>query len=116
MGNTITTGHGDDEDPFTLEYSAGEGALAVNVWTSELDGIPVVQIDTAGNVGVFRVAINDGDIWHGNADASHWADDPDYPATDWIAEVTNGDTRLGYQLWVRERRMASKWAKECVDD
>jgi len=32
--------------------------------------------------------------------ASHWDDHPDYPASDWMREVGEGDTRLGYVDWV----------------
>jgi hypothetical protein len=31
---------------------------------------------------------------------SHWDDHPDYPASDWMREVGEGDTRLGYVDWV----------------
>ena len=31
---------------------------------------------------------------------SHWDDHPDYPASDWMREVGEGDTRLGYIDWV----------------
>lgn len=33
-----------------------------------------------------------------------WASDPDYPVEDWQYEVANGDTRRGYQEWLRARR------------
>ncbi|MBT2245827.1 hypothetical protein JQK15_20140 [Sphingobium sp. BHU LFT2] len=32
-----------------------------------------------------------------------WVDDPDHPSVDWIAEVLNGDTRLGYLDWTLAR-------------
>ncbi|WP_313231176.1 hypothetical protein [Sphingobium yanoikuyae] len=32
-----------------------------------------------------------------------WIDDPDHPSVDWVAEVLNGDTRLGYLDWAIAR-------------
>lgn len=32
-----------------------------------------------------------------------WIDYPDHPSADWMAEVANGDTRLGYLDWVLSR-------------
>jgi hypothetical protein len=29
-----------------------------------------------------------------------WGEHPDYPVSDWRAEVSNNDTRLGYWDWV----------------
>lgn len=29
----------------------------------------------------------------------HWAENPQFPLADWQAEVSNGDTRLGYHDW-----------------
>lgn len=37
-------------------------------------------------------------------DKSHWADDPKYTVKDWQYEVSNGDTRLGYAEWVKDRK------------
>lgn len=33
-----------------------------------------------------------------------WADDPDYPSSDWRAEVANEETRRGYWEWVAAQR------------
>jgi hypothetical protein len=33
----------------------------------------------------------------------HWGSHPDYPVTDWQAEVANDETRLGYWVWVETR-------------
>lgn len=33
----------------------------------------------------------------------HWDDHPDYPATDWANEVSNGDTRLSYREWLLQQ-------------
>ena len=33
-----------------------------------------------------------------------WTEDPKYPVRDWVYEVTNDDTRLGYADWVWHRR------------
>lgn len=30
----------------------------------------------------------------------HWNEHPEYPASQWKAEVENGDTRLGYWEWI----------------
>ena len=32
-----------------------------------------------------------------------WIDDPDHPSADWMIEVANGDTRLGYLDWALAR-------------
>ncbi len=33
----------------------------------------------------------------------YWMDHPGFPSTDWIYEVNNGDTRLGYWEWVNRK-------------
>lgn len=35
-----------------------------------------------------------------------WIIDPDYPLADWVQEVTNDDTRLGYLAWVDHQKAA----------
>jgi hypothetical protein len=32
--------------------------------------------------------------------ASQWEDHPDFTGDDWVREVSEGDTRLGYVDWV----------------
>ena len=32
----------------------------------------------------------------------YWGSHPDFPITDWVAEVTNNETRSGYWSWVEE--------------
>jgi hypothetical protein len=32
-----------------------------------------------------------------------WRIDPSYPLADWVQEVTNDDTRLGYLAWVKHQ-------------
>lgn len=47
-------------------YQAATSAasnIAVGVWVSDLDGVPVVQIDVPDNTGHFRINVNDGAIW-----------------------------------------------------
>jgi hypothetical protein len=38
------------------------------------------------------------------APTDHWADDDEFPVSDWRYEVANDDTRLGYRDWVGECR------------
>jgi hypothetical protein len=33
-----------------------------------------------------------------------WGQDANYPREEWIAEVSNGDTQIGYWDWVADRR------------
>lgn len=42
--------------------------LGINakVWRSDLDDVPVVQIDTEGSMGRLRVNLNDAPIWDGD--------------------------------------------------
>ena len=40
------------------------------------------------------------------ADNTYPADNSDYPIEDWQYEVQNGDTRLGYQEWLKHKREA----------
>lgn len=40
----------------------------------------------------------------------YWDNDPQFPVEDWMAEVSNGDTRQGYWPWVRAKR------EEAADD
>lgn len=49
--------------------------IEVQTWTSEIDGVPVVQIDT-DDVGRMRVYINDGPIYDQdpNKDEPWWID------------------------------------------
>jgi hypothetical protein len=35
--------------------------------------------------------------------ASHWDENPDHPVEDWVWEVINGDTRIGYMAWIAAR-------------
>lgn len=42
--------------------------VQVGVWTSDLDGVTVVQIDT-GASGRLRINLNDADVWDGDPDA-----------------------------------------------
>ena len=39
-----------------------------------------------------------------NKRLASWTEDPKYPVRDWVYEVTNDDTRLGYADWVWHRR------------
>ena len=38
------------------------------------------------------------------AEGGIWAEDPEYPATDWREEAANDDTRLGYWEWIDNQR------------
>jgi len=33
----------------------------------------------------------------------YWDEYPNFPVRDWIYDITNGDTRLGYWDWVRAK-------------
>ena len=45
------------------------------------------------------MSVTTEDILNGNYD--YWEDEySDYPVEDWVAEVNNGDTRVGYWEWV----------------
>lgn len=33
----------------------------------------------------------------------HWGEHPDHPVSDWQAEVSNDETRLGYWYWVESK-------------
>lgn len=37
-----------------------------------------------------------------------WEDHPDHPSSDWMYEVSNGDTRRGYVDWVQARMEAAR--------
>ncbi len=43
-------------------------SIEVQTSVSEIDGVPVVQIDTAEGTGRFRVYVNDGPIWDQEAE------------------------------------------------
>jgi hypothetical protein len=34
-----------------------------------------------------------------SANGGYWGEHPDFPASDWRADVANGDTRRGYWEW-----------------
>lgn len=38
----------------------------------------------------------------------HWGAHPDYPVADWVYEVTNNYTRLGYWEWVANLEVVEK--------
>lgn len=38
-----------------------------------------------------------------------WGEHPDYPLDDWLYEVSNGDTRLGYWDWAAVRKADDLW-------
>jgi hypothetical protein len=37
----------------------------------------------------------------------YWAEDADYPVSDWQYLVANGDTRAGYWDWVASERVSN---------
>lgn len=37
--------------------------IVVGIWVSDLDAVPVVQIDVPDSTGRFRINVNDGAIW-----------------------------------------------------
>lgn len=39
---------------------------------------------------------------------NYWSSDPVYPIKDWIREVTEGNTRMGYWEWVRSEKEAER--------
>lgn len=43
---------------------------------------------------------------------SSWDEDSEYPMEDWKYEVDNGETLLGYQDWVKDRREQDE--EDCV--
>lgn len=53
----------------------GIESITVDVWISELDGVPVVQIDVPEGAGRFRVNINDGPIWDQEAEQPYFHPD-----------------------------------------
>jgi len=42
-------------------------------------------------------------ISHDDLETSGWPEIDGHPVEDWMTEVTNGDTRLGYAEWVAHR-------------
>ena len=36
----------------------------------------------------------------------YWGEHPDHPVSDWQAEVSNDETRLGYWYWVEDKLQA----------
>jgi len=44
----------------------------------------------------------------GGEQKSVWDEDAEYPMKDWRYEVSNGDTVLGYQDWVKHQREANR--------
>jgi len=55
---------------------------------------PESLIDTWRLEVYFDRVVNSGSIWD---------DHPNQPVDDWIYEVSNGDTRLGYWDWARSQ-------------
>uniref|UniRef100_A0A6M3LT21 Uncharacterized protein n=1 Tax=viral metagenome TaxID=1070528 RepID=A0A6M3LT21_9ZZZZ len=45
-----------------------------------------------------------------------WDNHPDFPVEDWMHEVSNDDTRLGYWEWVRAKIEQNDWDDEEVQD
>jgi len=39
-----------------------------------------------------------------SAKVNPWAEDPDWPVSDWKYDVQNDDTRLGYWEWVEHNK------------
>lgn len=61
-------------DAMTVALSDGRQFL-VSAYPSEVDGIPVIQVDTDHRIGRLRVNLNDGTLWDGDPDTDGAADD-----------------------------------------
>ncbi len=82
----------------------GIANIVVTAYHGEMDGKPVVQIDTGIDVD-FRINVNDAPIWDRSTDSDPWAGKythPDHYA-DWRMEVANEDTLLGWVDWLMFR-------------
>jgi len=46
----------------------------------------------------------------------HWGEHPDHPTSDWVLQVVDDDTRLGYWQWVYDRLENEEFAEEKDED
>lgn len=63
----INTGPADDNtDPQHLVYTCADGSeVAAYIYTSEVDGLPVLRVDTTAPR--IRINANGKDLWHGSS-------------------------------------------------
>jgi hypothetical protein len=64
----IATSSDDDQHSITLIWNNRETGedYSITVFRSNLDDVPVVQIDTNGDGERFRININEAPVWDGN--------------------------------------------------
>ena len=77
------------------DHGQHEHALATN--GGDFPALDTAEIDT------LCATLNEAEA----SSANVWEDDPAYPSADWLYEVTNGDTRLGYLDWVAGKKEAA---------
>ncbi|MDO2394755.1 hypothetical protein QRB38_13140 [Mycobacterium avium subsp. hominissuis] len=63
-----------DEDTMLVTIPGGAEVL-VSAFLSEVDGVPVIQVDTNAASGRLRVNLNDSTLWDGDPDTDGPVDD-----------------------------------------
>jgi hypothetical protein len=63
-----------DEDAMVITIPGGAEVL-VSAFVSDVDGVPVIQVDTNPGSGPLRVNLNDSTLWHGDPDTDGPVDD-----------------------------------------
>lgn len=59
----------DQQPSMSVDVPAVGATITVGVWVSDVDGVPVVQIDTTDNSGRIRVNVNEGPVFDADPEA-----------------------------------------------
>lgn len=92
--------------PDSFKIERGSRTYEVDVMVGPLN--PRTEYDHAATQ-MYAYGFRDtyvDEIWHGNPDVD--TDDPVYTPWDWRQAVASDSTRLGYDAWVYEQRVAER--------
>lgn len=82
-----------------IEGYVDQEGVEIAQWTSELDGVHVVQVDTLEHHGRIRINLNDAPVWDGNPERDTH---PGRHFIEWdvhFADRVTGERNWGEQDW-----------------
>lgn len=100
---------------------AGDGDWTVGPVLIYCEGCKTVWLDrrevVANDIKNSTVSLDDGTVLPKPTDSDPWKEHDNYPVKDWQHEVSENNTRLGYQDWVKHQREAKIYVcSDCGKD